>query len=74
MEVKELNMMGAILEEVKTLRRRVEGMEGKLETLVKIYTDAVYEVKEEYLEKLEEIRKEQGKVFSTIEEFDELFE
>jgi hypothetical protein len=74
MEVKEPNMMGTILEEVKTLKSRVEGMEGMLETLVEIYTDAFYEVKEEYLEKLEEIRKGQGKVFSTIEEFDELFE
>jgi hypothetical protein len=74
MEVKEQNLMSAILEEVKNLRSRVEGMEGMLETLVEIYTDAFYEVKEEYFEKLEEIRKEQGKVFSTIEEFDELFE
>ena len=45
MEVKELNLMGAILEEVKTLSNRVEGMEGKLETLVEIYTDTFYETK-----------------------------
>ncbi|MDI6886818.1 MAG: hypothetical protein QMD22_10875, partial [archaeon] len=60
----------APLEDVKSLKGKVEGMEGMLETLVEIYTDAFYEVKDEYLEKLEEIRKERGKVFSSIEEFD----
>jgi hypothetical protein len=49
-------------------------MEGMLESLVEIYTDAFYEVKEEYLKKLEEIRKEKGKVFNSIEEFDNYFE
>lgn len=74
MEVEEKNMIRAILEDVKTLKGKVEGMEGMLETLVEIYTDASYEVKDEYLEKLEEIRKERGKVFSSIEEFDGYFE
>ncbi len=74
MEVEEENMMSAILEDVKSLRGRVEGIEGMLETLVEIYTDAFYEVKDECLEKLEEIRKERGKVFSSIEEFDRYFE
>jgi hypothetical protein len=45
-------------------------MEGMLETLVEIYTDAFYEVKDEYLMKLDKMRKERGKVFSSIEEFD----
>jgi len=62
MEVEEKNLMRAILEDVKSLKGKVEGMEGMLETLVEIYTDALYEVKEGYLEKLEEIRKERGKV------------
>ena len=73
MEVEEKNMIRAILEDVKTLKGKVEGMEGMLETLVEIYTDASYEVKDEYLVKLEEIRKERGKVFSSIEEFDGYF-
>ena len=47
--------------------------EGMLETLVEIYTDALYKVKDGYLEKLEEIRKERGKVFSSIGEFDRYF-
>jgi hypothetical protein len=74
MDVEEKNMMRAILEDVGTLKGKVEGMEGMLETLVEIYTDALYKVKDGYLEKLEEIRKERGKVFSSIEEFDEYFE
>ena len=74
MEVEEKGMIKAILEDVKSLKNRVEGMERMLETLVEIYTDAFYEVKDEYLEKLEKIRKERGKVFSSIEEFDRYFE
>jgi hypothetical protein len=74
MEVEEKNMIRAILEDVKSLKGRIEGMEGMLETLVEIYTDAFYEVKDEYLVKLDKIRKERGKVFSSIEEFDRYFE
>lgn len=70
MEVKEKNILRAILEDVKSLKGRVEGMEGMLETLVEIYTDAFYDVKDEYLMKLDKMRKERGKVFSSIEEFD----
>ena len=74
MEVEEKNMIRVILEDVKTLKGKVEGMEGMLESLVEIYTDAFYEVRDVYLEKSEEIRKERGKVFSSIEEFDGYFE
>ncbi|MCK4732709.1 MAG: hypothetical protein KAT65_09665 [Methanophagales archaeon] len=73
MEVEERSMVRAILEDVKSLKGKVEGMEGMLETLVEIYTDAFYEVKEDYLKELEEIRKERGKVFSSIGEFDRYF-
>ena len=74
MEVEERSMVRAILEDVKSLKGKVEGMEGMLETLVEIYTDVFYEVKEDYLKDLEEIRKERGKVFSSIGEFDRYFE
>ena len=73
-EIEEKRMVRAILEDVKSLKGKVEGMEGMLETLVEIYTDVFYEVKEDYLKKLEEIRKERGKVFSSIGEFDRYFE
>ena len=69
MEVEEKNMMRPILEDVKSLKGRVERIEGMLETLVEIYTDAFYEVKDEYLEKLEKIRKEGDfETFSDIED------
>ncbi|MCK4731254.1 MAG: hypothetical protein KAT65_02245 [Methanophagales archaeon] len=69
MEVKEKNILRAILEDVKSLKGRVEGMEGMLETLIEIYTDAFYEVKDEYLEKLEKIREESDfETFSDIED------
>jgi len=72
-EVEEKNMMRAILEDVKSLKGKVEGMEGMLETLVEIYTDAFYEVKEEYLEKLEKIRKEGDfETFSDVEDLRKL--
>ena len=62
-------MIRAILEDVKSLKGRIEGMEGMLETLIEIYTDAFYEVKEEYLEKLEKIREEGAfETFSDIED------
>ncbi len=74
MEVEERSMVRAILEDVKSLKGKVEGMEGLLETLVEIYTDVFYDVKEDYLKELEEIREERGKVFSSIGEFDRYFE
>lgn len=70
MEVEEKNMIRAILEDVEILKGKVEGMEGMLETLVGIYTDAFYEVKEEYLKKLEGIRK--GGDFETFSDIEEL--
>ncbi|NQE46605.1 hypothetical protein C5S31_11350 [ANME-1 cluster archaeon GoMg2] len=74
-EVEEKNMMKEILKDVKTLKGRVEGMEGMLETLVKIYTDAFYDVKEEYLEKLEKIRKEgEFETFTDVEDLRKLIE
>lgn len=75
MEVKEKNMMRAILEDMEVLKGKVEGMEGMLETLIEIYTDVFYEVKEEYLKKLEKIRKEGDfETFSDIEDLRKLVE
>jgi len=70
MEVEEKKMMIAILEDVKSLKGRVAGMEGMLETLIEIYTDAFYEVRDEYLVKLEKIRKEGD--FETFTDIDDL--
>ena len=75
MEVEEKNMVRAILEDVKSLKGKVEGMEGILGTLVEIYTDVFYEAKEEYLVKLEKIREEGVfETFSSIEDLRKLIE
>jgi len=69
MEVEEKNIIRAIREDVESLKSKVEGIEGMLETLIEIYTDAFYEVKGEYLEKIEKIRKEGDfETFSGIED------
>ncbi|MFQ6062575.1 MAG: hypothetical protein ACE5KT_11630 [Methanosarcinales archaeon] len=69
MEVEEKNIIKSIFEDVKILKLKVEGIENMLETLTEIYTDAFYEVKEEYLEKLEKIRKKgEFETFSNIED------
>jgi hypothetical protein len=75
MKLKEKNTMRAILEDVEILKGKIEGMEGMLESLVEIYTDAFYEVKEDYLKKLEKIRKEGDfETFSDIEDLKKLIE
>jgi|GEM_PF-880395 len=58
MEVEELNLIRALSEDLAALKVKVEGIEGMLETLVELYTDAFYEVRGEYLDKLERIRRE----------------
>jgi hypothetical protein len=58
MEVEERNLMRALSEDLAALKVKVEGMEGMLETLIELYTDAFYEVRDEYLEKLERIRRD----------------
>ena len=75
MEVEEKSMVRAILEDVEVLKGKVEGIEGMLETLVEIYTDVFYEVKEDYLKELEKIRKEGDfETFSGIEDLRRLIE
>jgi hypothetical protein len=75
MEVEEKSMVRAILEDVEVLKGKVEGMEGMLETLVEIYTDVFYEVKEDYLKKLKKLRKEGDfETFSSIDDLRRLIE
>jgi hypothetical protein len=49
-------------------------MSNILEELLEIYTDTFCEVRDDYLKKLEKVRKEKGRIFSSMEEFDEYFE
>lgn len=59
--------ISSIQNDLKVLREKVDRMENMLETLIDIYTDAVYTVKDEYIEKLQKVRQE-GK----FEEFSDL--
>ena len=58
MEVTEKNLMESIFEDVEIIKWKVDGIENILETLVEMYNDVFYDVKDEYVEKLEQIRKE----------------
>jgi hypothetical protein len=59
--------ISSIQNDLRTLDKKVDRMEDMLETLIDIYTDAFYVVKDEYVEKLQKIRLE-GK----FEEFSDL--
>jgi hypothetical protein len=49
------------------LRYKMDRIEKMVETLIDIYTDTFYEIREEYLKKLEEIRKEEFEEFSDVD-------
>ena len=59
--------ISSIQNDLRTLGEKVDRMEDMLETLIDIYTDAFYVVKDDYVEKLQKIRRE-GK----FEEFSDL--
>ena len=59
--------ISSIQNDLKTLGKKVDRMEDMLETLIDIYTDTFYVVKDQYVEKLQKIRLE-GK----FEEFSDL--
>lgn len=64
----------AISRDIRDLKEKIENMDIMLRELLKIYTDVFCDLRDDYLEKLEEIRKEKGRIFNSIEEFDEYFE
>ena len=59
--------ISSIQNDLKTLGKKVDRMEDMLETLIDIYTDTFYVVKDQYVENLQKIRLE-GK----FEEFSDL--
>jgi hypothetical protein len=58
MEVEERKLIRALSEDLAAFKMKVDGMEGMLEPLIERYTDAFYEVRGEYLEKLERLRQD----------------
>jgi hypothetical protein len=59
--------ISSIRNDLKILGEKVDRMEDMLETLIDIYTDSIYAVKDEYVEELQRIRRD-GK----FEEFSDL--
>jgi hypothetical protein len=60
--------IGSIQDDMKVLREKVDRMEEMLETLIDIYTDAVYVVRDEYVEKLQKVcQKGKFEEFSDLE-------
>jgi predicted metal-dependent hydrolase len=59
--------ISSIQNDLRTLGKKVDRMEDMLETLIDIYTDTFYVVKDEYVEKLQKIRQE-----GNFEEFSDL--
>ena len=47
--------ISSIQNDLRTLGKKVDRMEGMLETLIDIYTDTVYVVKDQYVENLQKI-------------------
>jgi len=69
------NVVETLFRDVEDLKYKVDRIEKMVETLIEIYTDVFYEVKDEYLEKLEKIRKEgEFEEFSDIDELKRLIE
>ncbi|MFO7967357.1 MAG: hypothetical protein R6U44_07140 [Archaeoglobaceae archaeon] len=65
----------AIFKDVEDLKQKVDRVEKMLETLIEIHTDEFYEVRGEYIEKLEKIKKEgEFEEFSNTEELRKLIE
>lgn len=59
--------ISSIRNDLKILGEKVDRMEDMLETLIDIYTDSIYAVRDEYVEELQKIRRD-GK----FEEFSDL--
>jgi len=67
--------MRTIFQDVETLKWKVDRIEKMFEELIEIYTDVLYEIRNEYLEKLEKIRKEgEFEKFSDIDDLKRLIE
>ncbi|VVB72951.1 Uncharacterised protein [uncultured archaeon] len=52
---RKIRRLSPIQNDLKALGEKVDRMEGMLETLIDIYTEAFYVVKDEYVEKLQKI-------------------
>lgn len=68
-EAKETSVICSMMDEIKALKKRVEEMEARLQTLADIHSESVFEVRDEYLVHLDELE-EKGE----FEEFKDIGE
>ena len=68
-EAKEMGIISSMMDDIKILKKRVEEMEERLQTLADMHSESEFDVRDEYLSHLDELE-EKGKFeeFSDIEE------
>ena len=68
-EAKEISIISSMMNDIKVLKKRVEEMEERLQTLADMHSESEFEVRDEYLSHLDELE-EKGEFedFSDIKE------
>ena len=68
-EAKEIGIINSMMDDIKVLKKRVEEMEERLQTLADMDSESKFEIREEYLSHLDELE-EKGE----FEEFSDIGE
>ena len=68
-EAKEMGIISSMMDDIKALKKKVEEMEERLQTLADIHSESDFDVREEYLSHLDELE-EKGE----FEEFSDIGE
>jgi hypothetical protein len=68
-EAEEMRILSSMMDGLQVLKKRIEDMEAQIQTLVSIHRDSSSEIREDYLQHLDELDEEgQFEEFSSIEE------
>ena len=59
-EAKEMGIISSMMDDIKVLKKRVEEMEERLQTLADMHSESEFDVRDEYLSHLDELE-EKGK-------------
>ncbi len=68
-EAKEMGIISSMMDDIKVLKKKVEEMEERLQTLADMHNESEFDVREEYLSHLDELE-EKGE----FEEFSDIGE
>ncbi len=67
-EAEEMRVIGSMMDDIRALKKRVVEMEAQLQALVDMHRDSELEVREDYVERLDELEeKGEFEEFSDIE-------